>query len=110
MHYYRSIDPKEKDLKAVRMHGFGGVEQLIYEDTEEPTLSQPTEAIVELRAAAINHIDIWNRMGATGMVVQLPHILGADGAGVVVEIGEQVENIKKGDAACLYPPAGCRRC
>ena len=97
-------------MKAVRMHGFGGVEQLIYEDTEQPTLSQPTEAIVELRAAAINHIDIWNRMGATGMVAKLPHILGADGAGVVIEIGRQVENIKKGDAVCLYPPAGCGRC
>ncbi len=97
-------------MKAVRMHGFGGVEQLIYEDTEQPRLSQPTEAIVELRAAAINHIDIWNRMGATSMVAKLPHILGADGAGVVIEIGRQVENIKKGDAVCLYPPAGCGRC
>jgi NADPH:quinone reductase-like Zn-dependent oxidoreductase len=97
-------------LKAVRMHGFGGAEQLIYEDTDQPALSQPTEAIVKLRAAAINHIDIWNRLGATGMVAQLPHILGADGAGVVVEIGEQVQNVKKGDAVCLYPPAGCGRC
>jgi len=44
------------------------------------------------------------------MVAKLPHILGADGAGVVIEIGRQVENIKKGDAVCLYPPAGCGRC
>ena len=97
-------------MKAVRMHGFGGVEQLIYEDMDEPVLSQPAEAIVKLRAAAINHIDIWNRLGATGMVTQLPHILGADGAGVVVEVGGQVQNIKKGDAVCLYPPVGCGRC
>jgi NADPH:quinone reductase-like Zn-dependent oxidoreductase len=97
-------------LKAVRMHGFGGVEQLVYEDTDQPALTEPTEAVVKLRAAAINHIDIWNRLGTTGMVTQLPHILGADGAGVVVEVGEQAHNVKKGDAVCLYPPVGCGRC
>ena len=97
-------------MKAVRMHGYGGVEQLIYDDADEPELSQPNEVIVKLKAASINHIDIWNRLGATGMVTQLPHILGADGAGVVVEIGEKVHNVKKGDAVCLYPPTGCGQC
>jgi NADPH:quinone reductase-like Zn-dependent oxidoreductase len=92
------------------MHGFGGVEQLVYEDVDEPVLSQPTDAIVKLKAAAINHIDIWNRLGATGMIGQMPHILGADGAGVVVEAGERVQNVKKGDAVCLYPPTGCAQC
>jgi NADPH:quinone reductase-like Zn-dependent oxidoreductase len=92
------------------MHGFGGIEQLAYEDTDQPALSEPAEAIVKLRAAAINHIDIWNRLGATGMVTQLPHILGADGAGVVVEVGEPVQNVKTGDAVCLYPPVGCGVC
>jgi len=84
------------------MHGFGGIEQLAYEDTDQPALSEPAEAIVKLRAAAINHIDIWNRLGATGMVTQLPHILGADGAGVVVEVGEPVQNVKKATRfACI---------
>jgi NADPH:quinone reductase-like Zn-dependent oxidoreductase len=92
------------------MHGFGGIEQLAYEDIDRPALSEPTEAIVRLKAAAINHIDIWNRLGATGMVTQLPHILGADGAGVVVDTGERVQSVKKGDAVCLYPPVGCGRC
>jgi NADPH:quinone reductase-like Zn-dependent oxidoreductase len=92
------------------MHGFGGIEQLAYADTDQPALSEPTEAIVKLKAAAINHIDIWNRLGATGMVTHLPHILGADGAGVVVEVGERVQNVKKGDAVCLYPPVGCGHC
>jgi NADPH:quinone reductase-like Zn-dependent oxidoreductase len=44
------------------------------------------------------------------MVTQLPHILGADGAGVVVEVGENAQNVKKGDAVCLYPPVGCGQC
>jgi NADPH:quinone reductase-like Zn-dependent oxidoreductase len=97
-------------MKAVRMHGHGGVEQLFYEDAPQPTLSQPNEVIVQLKAASINHIDIWNRLGATGIVVKMPHILGADGAGVVIEVGPQVENVNQGDAVCLYPPTGCGRC
>ena len=40
----------------------------------------------------------------------MPHILGADGAGIVVEAGEQVRNAKKGDAVCLYPASGCGQC
>lgn len=44
------------------------------------------------------------------MDIVLPHILGADGAGIVVEVGRQVKNVKTGDSVCLYPPAGCRQC
>jgi NADPH:quinone reductase-like Zn-dependent oxidoreductase len=97
-------------LKAVRMHGYGGIEQLFYEDAREPQSTEPTEVIVKLKAASLNHIDIWNRLGATGIVLSMPHILGADGAGVVLEIGASVTNVKKGDEVCLYPATGCGRC
>jgi len=92
------------------MHGYGGPEQLFYESCEPPKITEPDEVIVKLHAASLNHIDIWNRMGATGIVVAMPHILGADGAGVVAETGAKVENVKVGDAVCLYPPTGCGRC
>ena len=92
------------------MHGYGGAEQLFYESCEPPKIVDPTEVIVRLKAAALNHIDIWNRMGATGIVVAMPHILGADGAGVVAEIGPRVENVKVGDSVCLYPATGCGHC
>ncbi len=92
------------------MHGYGGTEQLFYESCEPPKITEPDEVIVKLKAASVNHIDIWNRIGATGMVVAMPHILGADGAGVVAEAGAKVENVKVGDAVCLYPPTGCGQC
>ena len=97
-------------MKAVRLHGYGGVEQLCFENCDPPAITEPDEVIVKLKAAALNHIDIWNRMGATGIVVALPHILGADGAGVVTEIGAKVENVKVGDPVCCYPPTGCGQC
>ncbi len=92
------------------MHGYGGVEQLFYEDAPKPRLADRGEVIVRLKAAAINHIDIWNLRGATGIAVPMPHILGADGAGVVAEVGDGAANVKVGDAVCLYPPAGCGSC
>ena len=97
-------------MKAVRMHGHGGIEQLFYEEADEPKITEPNEVIVKLKAAAINHIDIWNRLGVTGVVIPMPHILGGDGAGRVVAIGDHVVNVKIGDAVCLYPPTGCGQC
>jgi len=97
-------------LKAVRMHGYGGVEQLFFEDVDDPELSEPTDVIVKLKACSLNHIDIWNRKGATGVALQIPHILGADGGGIVAEVGRGVTNVKVGDAVCLYPPTGCGQC
>ena len=73
-------------------------------------MTSPTDAIVQLKAAALNHIDLLNRAGVTGIEVSLPHILGADGAGIVVEVGNGVSNVKKGDAVCLFPPSGCGQC
>lgn len=92
------------------MHGYGGVDQLFYEDADAPKLIEADEVIVKLKAAAVNHIDIWNRLGATGIALAMPHILGADGAGVVVEVGSKVKHVKVGDAVCLYPPSGCGQC
>ena len=97
-------------MKAVRIHEHGGVEKLRYEEAPEPTLADLNEAIVKLKAASLNHIDIWVRRGLTGVEIALPHILGGDGAGVITEVGDRVRNIKTGDAVCLYPPSGCGRC
>lgn len=97
-------------MKAVRIHAHGGLDVLRYEEVEKPRLASPTDAIVQLKTAALNRIDLWNRRGLTGMDIALPHILGADGAGIVVETGAQVHNVKPGDQVCLYPPSGCGRC
>ncbi len=97
-------------MKAVCIHEHGGLDKLRYEETDDPKLNSFREVVVQLRAAALNRIDLLNREGVTGMEISLPHILGADGAGVVVEVGDGVSKVKKGDAVCLYPPSGCGRC
>ena len=92
------------------MHGYGGIEQLHYEDADAPTISEPNEVIVKLKAASVNHIDIWNRKGATGIQLPMPHILGADGCGVVAEVGSRSRSLRIDDPVCLYAPTGCGQC
>ena len=97
-------------MKAVRIHEHGGVDKLRYEEAENPRISVPNEVIVKLRAASVNHIDIWVRLGATGIAIPMPHILGGDGAGVIFEVGGEVSNVRPGDAVCLYLFSGCGQC
>jgi NADPH:quinone reductase-like Zn-dependent oxidoreductase len=68
-------------VKAVRIHEDGGPEVLRYEDAPDP-VPGAGEVLIELRAASLNHLDIWVRKGLPS--VPKPRILGADGAGVVV--------------------------
>ena len=68
-------------MKAVRIHSDGGPEVLRYEDAPDPE-PRADEVLIELRAASLNHLDVWIRKGLPS--VPKPRILGADGAGVVV--------------------------
>jgi NADPH:quinone reductase-like Zn-dependent oxidoreductase len=74
-------------VKAVRIHEDGGPDVLRYEDVDDP-VAGPGEVLVSLRAASLNHLDLWVRKGLPS--VPKPRILGADGAGVRVDTGERV--------------------
>ena len=74
-------------MKAIRIHEDGGPEVLRYEDAPDPE-PKPGEILVSLRAASLNHLDIWIRKGLPS--VPKPRILGADGAGVREDTGERV--------------------
>jgi NADPH:quinone reductase-like Zn-dependent oxidoreductase len=74
-------------VKAVRIHEDGGPEVLRYEDAPDPVPSDG-EVLVELRAASLNHLDLWIRKGLPS--VPKPRILGADGAGVIAGTDERV--------------------
>jgi NADPH:quinone reductase-like Zn-dependent oxidoreductase len=74
-------------VKAIRIHEDGGPEVLRYEDAPDPEPG-PGEVLVHLRAASLNHLDLWVRKGLPS--VPKPRILGADGAGVREDTGERV--------------------
>src|SRR5581483_2456899 len=77
----------DPSVKAIRIHEDGGPEVLRYEDAPDPEPG-PDDVLVELRAASLNHLDVWIRSGRPS--VPKPRILGADGAGVVVGTDERV--------------------
>ncbi len=74
-------------MKAIRIHEDGGPEVLRYEDAPDPEPG-PGEVLVRLRAASLNHLDLWIRKGLPS--VPKPRILGADGAGTREDTGERV--------------------
>jgi NADPH:quinone reductase-like Zn-dependent oxidoreductase len=87
-------------LKAIRIHEDGGPEVLRYEDVDDPEPGKG-EVLVSLRAAALNHLDVWVRKGLPS--VPKPRILGADGAGVVAALADDVEGFAIGDRVVVNP-------
>jgi len=87
-------------VKAVRIHEDGGPEVLVYEDVPDPA-PQDGEVLVALRAAALNHLDVWVRKGLPS--VPKPRILGADGAGVVARVGPGVTGFAEGERVVVNP-------
>ena len=82
---------------------------LEYVDAPEPTI-KTNEVLVEVRACALNHLDIWVRSGMPGIAIPLPHILGNDIAGVVREVGDLVSWVHPGDEVMLQPGVSCGHC
>src|SRR5438034_6900236 len=87
-------------VKAVRIHEDGGPEVLRYEDAPDPEAG-PGEVLIRLRAASLNHLDVWVRKGLPS--VPKPRILGADGAGIVEAVEEGVDGFAPGDRVVVNP-------
>jgi NADPH:quinone reductase-like Zn-dependent oxidoreductase len=87
-------------VQAVRIHEDGGPEVLVLEEAPDP-VAGPGEILVRLHASALNHLDVWIRKGLPS--VPKPRILGADGAGVVAALGEDVTGFAEGDRVVINP-------
>lgn len=96
-------------MKAVRFHAHGGPEVLRYEDVPDPKAG-PGEIVLRVRAASVNHLDIWMRKGLPGIKIPLPRVPGADAAGEIVEVGAGVTDRKVGERVLLDPGKCCREC
>jgi NADPH:quinone reductase-like Zn-dependent oxidoreductase len=94
-------------MKAVRIHQFGGPEVLTYEDVADPK-PRKDQVLIRVRACAMNHLDLWVRKGLPG--ISLPHILGSDIAGEIVEVGEYITDFKPGQRVLLAPMHFCNHC
>lgn len=96
-------------MKAVRFHRHGGPEVLQYEEAPDPVPGSD-EALVRVRACALNHLDLWARNGLPSVKIPLPHISGSDVAGTVEWVPGEEKEFKKGDEVIVNPGIGCGRC
>ena len=90
-------------MKAIRIHRHGGPEVLQIDDLSVPE-PKGNEVLVKIKAAALNHLDIWVRRGIPGL--SLPLILGSDGAGIIESAGSEVtqnQNLAIGDEVFIVP-------
>ncbi|HEY8774197.1 MAG TPA: zinc-binding dehydrogenase [Gaiellaceae bacterium] len=87
-------------MKAIVIHEDGGPEVLRYEDVPDPEPGEG-EVLVRMRAASLNHLDVWTRRGLPS--VPKPRILGADGAGVVEALGSGVQGFEPGQPVVINP-------
>ena len=96
-------------MKAIAIRAHGGPEVVQYEELPDPQPA-PGQVVVAVKAAALNHLDIWVRKGWQGLMLSFPHVLGSDVAGVVESVGPGVEGTKPGDEVVVNPSMGCGRC
>jgi NADPH2:quinone reductase len=92
-------------MQAAVIHEHGDLEQVAIEEVPNPELKRG-HVRVDLRAAALNHLDLFVVGGLPGLELSMPHVLGADGAGVVAEVGDGVQRVAPGDEVVLDPGLG----
>jgi NADPH:quinone reductase-like Zn-dependent oxidoreductase len=96
-------------MKAVVLHEHGGPEMLVAEEIERPTPG-PLEVLVEIKAVAVNHLDIWVRKGGPAFRLEYPHRLGSEIAGTIAGLGEGVEGLELGSKVVVNPGLSCGHC
>ncbi|HMM49714.1 MAG TPA: zinc-binding dehydrogenase [Miltoncostaeaceae bacterium] len=90
-------------MDAIILSGTGGPDVLRLGTAPDPTAG-PGQVVVQIRAAAVNHRDVFLRRGIAPS--PLPVIIGSDGVGVVRELGAGVSGVAPGDEVVILPSLG----
>ena len=96
-------------MKAIYFDKHGGPDVLQYGTLDDP-VPGPGEVLVDVKAASLNHLDLFVRRGIPGLKIVLPHVPGSDAAGVVAALGQGVTGFETGDRVLLNPSLCCGRC
>ncbi|MDY7082265.1 MAG: alcohol dehydrogenase catalytic domain-containing protein, partial [Halobacteria archaeon] len=96
-------------MKAVQFTEHGDRDVIEYGDYPKPEPASD-EVLVDIKAGALNHLDVWTRRGLPGVNLEMPHIPGSDGAGVVTEVGEDVTRFEEGNRVALSAGVSCGKC
>src|SRR5207245_9533503 len=101
-----SSNDAKATMKAVRIHAFGGPEELRYEDVPRPA-PKPGEVLIRIHASAVNPADWKFRSGFFGKDIPLPLTLGFDFSGVIDTLGAGLTPWQVGCQVYGYAPGAC---
>ncbi len=97
-------------MKATVFHEHGPSEVLKYEDFPDPETG-PDQVLVDVKAVALNHLDLFVRGGIPGLKLEMPHILGSDISGEVKEVGSKIKaDFQPGQKVVIDPGSSCGVC
>ncbi|WP_418282759.1 zinc-binding dehydrogenase [Halorubrum sp. DTA98] len=96
-------------MKAVQFSAHGDRDVIEYGEFPEPEPAAD-EVVVDVKAGALNHLDVWTRRGLPGVELELPHVPGSDAAGVVETVGDDVTRFEPGDRVAVSAGVSCGEC
>jgi NADPH:quinone reductase-like Zn-dependent oxidoreductase len=96
-------------MRAIAIQDQKGTSSVEVMELPDP-IPGPGEVIVGIKAAALNHLDLWTLSGSLGIKLDFPFVLGADGAGEIVDSGEGVTGLPQGTRVVINPAVSCGRC
>jgi len=98
-------------VRALTISSHGGLDRIeVRDDLAIPELRQPTDVRIRVRAAALNHLDLFVVHGLPGVTIAPPWPLGADACGVVESVGPEVRGVEVGDRVIVNPGISDRTC
>ena len=97
-------------MRALTLTATGSLDHLRLQDLPVPPLEAPDQVRVRIHSAALNRLDLWVVHGLPGIQYRFPHVVGADGAGVVEACGPGVTRVRPGDRVMLNPGVSCGQC
>lgn len=97
-------------MKATVFHEHGSSDVLKNEDTPDPEIKHD-QVLIDVKAVALNHLDLFVRSGIPGLELEMPHILGSDISGVIKETGSNVsKDLQPGQRVIIDPGKSCGVC
>ena len=96
-------------MKAIVINQHGGLEVLQAVELPTPAIGA-NDILIDVKATALNRVDLFVREGWAGLKVTFPHILGCDVAGVIAATGANVKELKVGQRVAVNPTLSCGEC
>ena len=97
-------------MRALTLTGVGGLDRLALQEVPAPSLRSAGDVRVRIHCAALNRVDLFVSGGLPDLPIELPHVVGSDGAGVVESVGAEVTTVRPGDRVMLNPGVSCGHC